>query len=166
MAEDNKECSGLTEKTKNFTKKKTKSSRPKDLRFCGQMRFNREILCFLYKISPQRPSSAYSLDFYDYLYFWPKLFSKFELTPTYFGRFCWMPYRVYGPQKRYSRTVFSANSFGNARFSVYLTMFGWALVFFSVTKSAILTPFCRKKARTLIKSALEYFYRVFKPKSA
>ena len=86
MAEDNKECSGLTEKTKNFTKKKTKSSCPKDLRFCGQMRFNDELFCFLYKISPQRPSSAYSLDFNDHLNFYP-CFSKFELTPTYFGCF-------------------------------------------------------------------------------
>ena len=61
---------GLPKKNKIFLpKKETKLSHPKDLRFCGQMRYNREIFSFLYKISPQRPSSAYSLDFYDYLYF-------------------------------------------------------------------------------------------------
>ena len=158
---------GLPNKKQKNYRKKTKSSRPKDLRFCGQMRYNREIFRFLYKISPQRPSSAYSLDFYDYLYFWPKLFSKFELTPTYFGRFCWMPYKVYGPQKLYSRTVFGADSFCNAHFSVYPTIFGWALVFFG-NKIGDFDPLFteKKQVRTLIKSALEYFYRVFTPKSA
>ena len=32
------------------------------------MRYDREIFRFLYKINFQRPSSVYSLDFYDYIF--------------------------------------------------------------------------------------------------